>query len=176
MTTMTDSITFEMHLRKPSQAIAGTFNPELLAGSMARLLLNLGDEISMLGFEMMCKNEIFTDDIDPELAANKITRWDRRLQDLQDRFDLLTAEPVDCYLDAVYPEGMESEQMQLWLEKCTDQLDWYWGSTLNITMMDQPKSLDWRSWTRANSTFLTNGEVNNLYFGNYQLSDSEIGR
>ena len=179
MTTMTDSITFEMNLRKPSEAIAGTFNPELLAGSMARLLLNLGDEINMLGFEMMCKNEIFTGDIDSKLAANKITRWDQRLQNLQDRFDLLTAEPVDCYLEAVYPKGMEADQLVSWLEKCRQQLSLYWGESLPYTMLDQPKSLEWHSWQNLNpstSKHLTNGEVMNLHLGNYQLSDSEIGR
>ena len=118
------------YLAKPTLAIAGTFNPDLLAGSMARLLLNLGDEINMLGYELTSDSHWFDFDSlcqrgNSHELEQKLYRWDRRLVDLQDRFDLLSNEPVDCYLDAQYPEGMESKQLRAWLEQCTAQLNVY---------------------------------------------------
>lgn len=176
---------------RPTKAIAGTFNPDLLAGSMARLLLNLGDEINMLGFELMSRSTLFdTERLYTPISEKRehkiyhahviheleqqLYRWDRRLVDLQDRFDLLTDEPVDCYLDAQYPDGMECEQLQSWLEKCTAQLNVYFIEVMPFnTELERQKSLKWID-ANQEPEFLTTGEIMRLYLGNYQEPEFKL--
>lgn len=173
---------------RPSKAIAGTFNPDMLADSMARLLLNLGDEINMLGFELMSDSRLFAvDRLSVEAARKleqKLYRWDRRLVELQERFYLLDGEPIDCYLDAQYPEGMSREHFFSWLEKCTAQLELYWLEIMSFNpdiaaqnsrkwdyFQDLKHMMFWSGEKNEDPDYLTVGQVGRLILGNYQESD-----